>query len=88
MPKLKSGHISPTDEEEAEIQAGIAADPDTVELSDADFLKLRRVGRPRQAVTKQEVKLRLDPEVVDGFRAKGKGWQTAINQALRDALDL
>ena len=29
MPKLKPGHISPTDEEEAAIQAGIAADPDT-----------------------------------------------------------
>ncbi len=36
MPKLKPGHISPTDEEEAAIQAGIAADPDAFEL-DAEW---------------------------------------------------
>ena len=36
MPKLKPGHISPTDEEEAAIQAGIAADPDNPEL-DAEW---------------------------------------------------
>ena len=36
MPKLKPGHISPTDEEDAAIMAGIAADPDTYEL-DAEY---------------------------------------------------
>lgn len=80
MPTLKRGSIMPTAEEDAAIQRGIDADSDTSELSDAEFQKLRPVGRPRQAVTKQAVKLRLDPEVVNGFRAKGKGWQTAINK--------
>jgi hypothetical protein len=32
MPKLKVGHISPTPEEEAAINAGIAADPESREL--------------------------------------------------------
>ena len=36
MPQLKPGHISPTDEEDAAIMAGIAADPDTFEL-DAEW---------------------------------------------------
>ena len=34
MPKLKPTHISPTDEEEEEIQRGIDADPDAFELDD------------------------------------------------------
>jgi len=37
MPKLKPGTIWPTPEEEAAINAGIAADPDNPELDDAFF---------------------------------------------------
>jgi uncharacterized protein (DUF4415 family) len=51
-------------------------------------LRPAKRGRPRMDVTKQAVKLRLDPEVISGFRARGQGWQSAINQALRDALGL
>lgn len=39
MPKLKAGHITPTPEEEAAINAGIAADPDAHEWTDEDFAK-------------------------------------------------
>ena len=49
MPPLKATHISPTDEEEAAINAGIAADPDNPELDD-EWLKRARpaiVVRPR-----------------------------------------
>ena len=90
MPKLKAGTVIPTAEEDAAIDAGIAADPDTVELSDADIAKLRPVGRgrPKKANAKRAVKLRLDPEVIDGFRARGPGWQSAMSAALRDALGL
>ena len=38
------------------------------------------------ASPKQAIKLRLDAEVVEGFRATGPGWQTRINEALRRAL--
>lgn len=37
MPKLKPNHISPTDAEEATINAQIAADPDDRELDDEWF---------------------------------------------------
>ncbi len=37
MPKLKPTHISPTPEEEEEINRGIAQDPDTPELDDEWF---------------------------------------------------
>ena len=37
----------PTPEEESAIQTGIAQDPDTYEVTDAEFRKLKRVGAPR-----------------------------------------
>ena len=43
-------------------------------------------GRPPLKVTKQAVKLRLDRDVIAGFKLDGPGWQTRINQALREWL--
>ena len=41
-------------------------------------------GRGKQvAPTKQAVSLRLSPEVIAFFKAKGKGWQTRIDDALK-----
>lgn len=48
--------------------------------------KLR--GRPKAAVTKEPVKLRLDADVLAALRASGDGWQTRINDALRASLHL
>ncbi len=45
-------------------------------------------GRPKAAVTKRAVNLRLSPDVLDFFRATGPGWQTRIDQALRKAAGL
>ena len=39
-------------------------------------------GRPKAAITKTPVNLRLDPEIVDHFKAGGAGWQTRINEVL------
>ncbi len=41
MPKLKAGHISPTAQEDAAINAGIAADSDSREWTDNDFAQAR-----------------------------------------------
>ena len=49
-------------------------------------LKLR--GRPKAAVTKEPVKLRLDADVLAALRASGEGWQTRINDTLRASLKL
>ena len=46
--------------------------------------KLR--GRPKAAVTKERITIRLSPDVVQPFRATGDGWQTRIDSALRDWL--
>lgn len=47
---------------------------------------LLRRGRPPAEVTKTPIKLRLDPDIVDAFKASGRGWQTRMNDALRDWL--
>ena len=38
---------------------------------------------PQKAPTKELVSLRVDRDVVDAFRATGRGWQTRANDALR-----
>ncbi len=56
-----------------------------------DTIRARRAGRPVGSVaaqTKQPVKLRLDPDVLDALRASGDGWQTRINDMLRASLRL
>src|SRR5215472_16900082 len=46
----------------------------------------RKVGRPKSANPKVPLKLRLDRDVVQAFRATGPGWQTRINATLRLSL--
>jgi uncharacterized protein (DUF4415 family) len=86
--KSKSGRVFklPTPAEEAAINAGIAADVDTYELTDKDFVQLRPIGRPRAAVTKERITIRLSRDVVEQFRASGEGWQTRVDAALKDWL--
>lgn len=43
-----------------------------------------RRGRPPKARPKVSTTIRLSPEVMDHFRAGGRGWQTRIDDALRD----
>jgi len=70
-------------------------DPDDApELTDEFFAqadgyvgdKLVRRGRPKAENTKQALTVRYDTEVVEAFKATGKGWQTRMNTALRDWL--
>lgn len=78
--------VVPTPEEDAEINAGIAADPDTYELSKQEMKQLRRVGRPKSASPKVALTVRYDADIIDAFKAGGDGWQTRMNHALRDWL--
>ncbi|WP_081619408.1 BrnA antitoxin family protein [Thioalkalivibrio sp. ALJ9] len=73
-------------DEESSIQAGIDADPETREPSEDKTKALRRVGRPPLPVTKERITIRLSPDVVEAFRATGKGWQTRMDSALKDWL--
>ena len=70
-------------------------DPDDApELDDAFFETadeyrgntLVKRGRPKADTVKQRVTMRLDPEIVESFKAGGPGWQSRINQALKEYL--
>ncbi len=92
-----------TDEEEAEIQAMIASDPDNTEMTEAEIAELRpfrevfpdlaeaidrKLGRPKAESPKKAISLRLDAEVIERFKAGGEGWQSRMNEALRKAVGL
>ena len=73
-------------------------DPDNPEWTEAMFARAkppeavlspevlaafkRPRGRPVKPSPKVRVAVRLDPDVVDHFKAAGPGWQTRINDAL------
>ena len=42
----------------------------------------KKRGRPVGS-DKEQVALRIDKDVLEGFRASGAGWQTRMNEALR-----
>lgn len=50
------------------------------------FRVLPKRGRPVTDNPKQVVNIRLAPDILDAFKSTGKGWQTRINDALRDWL--
>ena len=49
----------------------------------ADSIKRGR-GRPEKPNRKVNQTLRLDADVVEAYRQRGKGWQIRINQVLRE----
>jgi uncharacterized protein (DUF4415 family) len=59
------------------------------ELADLAAL-IRKGGRPQlpERYRKRRVTIMLDPDVIEHFRAEGKGWQTRVNAALRKAAGL
>lgn len=78
-------------------QADLDAVSDNPEWTAEDFAKaipfaeafpelaasIRKRGAQRSPV-KVRTTIRLSPDVVDHFRAAGSGWQSRIDQALRD----
>ena len=63
---------------DAEIEAGVRADPDAAEF-DIDWSKAKLHEPPR----KQAISLRLDRDVIEYFRNLGDGYQTKMNAVLR-----
>jgi uncharacterized protein (DUF4415 family) len=49
----------------------------------ATLLAKRPRGRPRADETKVFTAIRLDADLLETFKATGKGWQTRVNAALR-----
>ena len=56
--------------------------PDTVEE-----LVSRRRGRPRIEKPKVQFTVRFDADIVEHFKATGRGWQARMEETLRQAID-
>ncbi len=83
--------VMPTDEEDAAINRGIAEDPDTFEVPSEDFRKMARLGRrgrPPLESPKKLVTVRYEQDIINAFKASGDGWQTRMNDALAQTLDI
>lgn len=48
----------------------------------------KKRGRPVSPLSKRQVTLRLDADVIESFKTDGAGWQSRINAALRKARGL
>jgi uncharacterized protein (DUF4415 family) len=52
----------------------------------AEMLRPKKNGRPRSENPKIFTGIRLDADVLDSFKSTGKGWQTRMNNALKEWL--
>jgi len=81
---MKRKLIIPTDAEDSAINASIASDPDTFEATTEQFKSAKRGRGIQKETTKVPVSIRLDQDIVDFFRHSGRGWQTRVNEILRE----
>jgi len=44
-------------------------------------------GRPRAQNPKQQITIRLDADILEAFRATGRGWHTRLNDLLKKHMD-
>jgi uncharacterized protein (DUF4415 family) len=79
MTKHKPDHISQEDWDSVE-----SPSLDTAFI--AGMKRSVHARGPQKKPTKRLVSLRLDPDVIDRFRATGPGWQARINDTLRSHL--
>lgn len=86
MPALKPGTIRPTTAEDAAITAAALADPDAQPFSDRDLTRFRVMpGRPKSKTPlKVATTIRFDADLLEALKALGRGWQTRVNEAMRE----
>lgn len=73
-------------EEDARITAAAEADPDSLPWSEGQLETARplmRIGRPLGSGKKVHINIRFDRDVVEAFKTTGTGWQTRMNEVLR-----
>lgn len=84
--KNTAGSVEWTDPDDApELTAEML---ERAEVFDNNTYVRRGRGRPRSDDPKQQISVRLDPDVLAKLREAGPGWQAQINRLLREALGL
>lgn len=82
---MKPNLIRPTDLEDAAITAAALADIDNQPLTSAELMQFKRISK-QPSPAKVSTTVRFDQDVLEAFRATGKGWQTRMNAALKEWL--
>ena len=81
----------PTAEEDKTITAAARSDLDAQPLTPKqlkEMVPLRTLrGRPKSGNKKLLVSVRYSPEVVAYFKSTGEGWQSRMNEALREYVE-
>ncbi len=72
----KLAGIEPEDDEDS---------PDATLLM-RETIAQRRSGRPAGSGNKEQIAIRFDKAILEAFRATGRGWQTRMNEALKEWL--
>jgi uncharacterized protein (DUF4415 family) len=57
------------------------------DILDAEGKVIRRGRGPQKSPTKERITIRFSHEVVDHFRAGGKGWQSRMDDVLREWIE-
>jgi uncharacterized protein (DUF4415 family) len=84
---VKKGHIMKQKPDHIAHDAWDAVESPALDASFVAGMKSSVRGRgPQKKPTKHLVSLRLDPDIVERFRATGPGWQARINETLRNHL--
>ena len=87
MKKIKPEHIAQVDWDDVDsppLDTSLLA---TMKPVRAEHPGLQsRVCRPQVVAQKSSISVRLDEAIVASFRATGQGWQSRINEVLRDWL--
>ena len=88
---INEGIASDPDTTELEDTFFAKAVPATQAMGTGTVEALKRGrGRPAGSIaaqTKEKVNLRLDPDVLAALRATGRGWQTRVNDLLREDIE-
>lgn len=73
---------------DADIERLALEDPDAQPMTDEELAEAKLMRLEEfLPTTKEKVSLRLDHDVLKWFRARGRGYQTKINAALRAFID-
>lgn len=86
----KSGRkiLLDTPEADAAITAAAMADPDAIPFTDAEWEAVKPLVRKGRPPSTQPLKvpttIRFDADVLAALKATGRGWQTRVNEAMRE----
>ncbi|GMO34213.1 MAG: BrnA antitoxin family protein [Termitinemataceae bacterium] len=84
--------VKPTDKQLAEIENAsrypISFTADSPQLTDEQLLQFKPINTAHFKIVpvKRQITLKVDADVLDFFKNTGKGYQTRINNVLRQAM--